>query len=246
MRTRAVRPGAFALVWIASSLPSSLWGFQSVADRDRIESASGRAVEGHVLTSDATPEIEIEVAEEFGFVGHFPFEILGESEEYPERFRGKPVAAGERFVFAVSDENNVVEKLFIVQFEGFLPSNEFVYNYNFDTAESIGENKYRQNLWFYDARALAEDNPNSEGALTRRFLSDNGYSVADEYMMSRFVGLASEDRKSEIIIFYFEMLEGSTGHTLESFENSLTPAEMRAIREAFTARSRESFTIIAG
>jgi len=205
-----------------------------------------RSVEGNTLISHQLPPIKIEVAEEFSFVGSFDFEIIAASDEYPKEMQGKPVAAGERFVFAVWDADKVIEKLFIVQLEGFLPSNDFKYNYNFDHADFMGENKYRHNTWFYDSKKSAQQNPHSEGARTRTFLQEKGFQLADQFMMSRFVGLASTDRKHEIIIFYLEMLTQTTGYILRDFEQSISSEEREAIEGSLVKRSRKSFTIIEG
>ena len=205
-----------------------------------------RFVNENILVSEAIPEIEIAVSEEFGYVGRFDFEIIANSDEYPKDLQGKPVAAGERFVFASVDQDRNINKLFILQFEGFLAENDFIYNYNFDNAETIGDNKYRYNTWFYDSKKLAEENPSNEGAKTRAFLMEKGYQLEDQYMMGRFVGLASEDRKNELIIYYIEMLEKTTGYSLEEYENSLGKEEAASIRNAFVERSRDSFKIIKG
>ena len=205
-----------------------------------------RIVEGNILASDTLPNIKIKVADDFQYIGKFDFEIIANSDEYAADVRGKAVATGDRFVFAVADEQKVIEKLFIVQLEGFLPEFGFTYNYNFSQAETIGANKYRHNTWFYDSKAAAQRNPQNEGALTRAFLKGKGYQLEDEFMMSRFVGLASEDRFNEIIIFYHEMLNSATGHSLEAYENSLDEATAKAIEDAFVERSRQSFSIIDG
>ncbi|BFP41828.1 hypothetical protein FGF1_26730 [Flavobacteriaceae bacterium GF1] len=215
---------------------------QSVSPEKTIK----RWVETNVLTSNNLPKIEIKVDNEFRFMGQFDFEILASSSEHPEDMQGKPVAAGERYIFARVDENRSVDKLFIVQFEGFLPENDFIYNYNFSNADSIGENRYRHNTWFYDSKKLARENPNGEGAKTRAFLEGKGYLLEDEFMMSRFVGLASEDRKNEIIIYYLEMLNKTTGISLEEYENSISDEKAKSIRTSFIGRSRKSFDITKG
>ncbi|UJH68315.1 hypothetical protein [Allomuricauda sp. SCSIO 65647] len=215
---------------------------QSVAP----EKALKRSVETNVLISNHLPKIEIKVDNEFDFIGQFDFEILASSDEYPEDVQGKPVAAGERYIFAAIDDDRYISKLFIVQFEGFLPENDFIYNYNFSAADSIGENRYRHNTWFYDSKKLAQENPNGEGAKTRAFLEGKGYVLEDEFMMSRFVGLASEDRKNEIIIFYLEMLNKTTGISLEEYENSIDDEKAESIRNSFVERSRKSFDITKG
>ncbi len=205
-----------------------------------------RSVGTNVLTSNDLPKIEIKVDNEFRFMGQFNFQILASSDEYPKDMQGKAVAVGERYIFAQVNENRSVDKLFIVQFEGFLPENDFIYNYDFSNADFIGENSYRHNTWFYDSKKLAQENPNGEGAKTRAFLEERGYVLEDEFMMSRFVGLASEDRKNEIIIFYLEMLNKTTGISLEEYENSISDEKAESIRNSFIGRSRKSFEIIKG
>ncbi|MDH3697495.1 MAG: hypothetical protein OEQ81_02450 [Flavobacteriaceae bacterium] len=205
-----------------------------------------RYVTKNTLVSKKLPEIEITVADDFTYVGNFGFEIIANSEEYPMDMRGKPIAAGDRYVFVSVDEDQHVEKLFVVQLEGFLAENDFIFNYNFDSAEYIGENKYRHNTWFYDSQKLAKENPGNEGAKTRAFLKGKGFKLEDEYMMSRFVGLASEDRKNEIILFYIEMLKKETGYSLDEYENFLSEKERDSINTALIERSKKSFSIVKG
>lgn len=205
-----------------------------------------RTVQDNVLRSDTLPAIAIQVDDAFTYVGKFDFEIIATSEEYPEDLRGKPVAAGERHVFVAADTKQAVERLFIVQLEGFLPENDFIYRYNFDQAERIGDNKYRHNTWFYDSAQLARENPQNEGAKTRTFLQSKGYQMEDHVMMSRYVGLASDDRKHEILIYYIEPLQQVTGYNLSEYENEIPREKAEAIREDLIERGRLSFEIISG
>ncbi|MGI9551460.1 MAG: hypothetical protein ACR2MT_09690 [Aurantibacter sp.] len=210
------------------------------------ENSASRSVSDNLLRSKGLPEIQLKVADEFKFIGNFEFEIIASSNEYPAEMIGKAVAAGERFVFAAVNSEHEIEKLFVVQFEGFLATNNFIYNYNFDKAEIIGANKYRHNTWFYNAKESAKENPEGEGAKTQGFLEEKGLKLADELMMSRFVGLASGDRKNEIIIYYFEVLNKTTGFSLDEWENSLSREAKVKIDSAFVARSKKSFKIIEG
>lgn len=208
------------------------------------EHSSDRMVEGNTIISPNTPKIKIEVADEFDYVGQFDFEIIANSEEYPKDLQGMPVAAGERLVFVKAGQDRRVEKLFIVQYEGFLQSNDFVYNYDFSNADYIGDNKYRHNTWYYDNKVAIQENPLGESAKTDAFLKNEGFQTADHFMMSRFVGLASEDRKNEIIIYYIEMLKASTGYSLDEWENTVPEAEATGIDSSLIARSRMSFRIL--
>ena len=231
------------LFWLGAVLVSC--GPQGKDNAPTDQPIPNRSVTQNVLTSNSLPEIAIKVDDEFNYIGNFDFEIIANSDEYEASLLGKPIAKGERFVF-VADSNKILKKLFIVQFEGFLPEYDFTYNYNFDKAGYIGKNKYRHNTWFYNNSELARQNPANEGAKTTAFLKEKGYEPEDELMMSRFVGLASEDRKNEIIIFYIEMLKGTTGYSLHEFENALSKEAVNAIEQPFIERSKKSFSIIKG
>jgi len=207
-------------------------------------SISPRIVKDNVLTSTQLPDIEIAVDQNFKFIGNFDFEITAISEEWPKEVIGKPIAAGERFVFVEADDKKGINKLFIVQFEGFLPQYNFTYNYSFNQAELLGNRKFRHNTWFYDNEKQTAENPKNEGAKTKRFLEAKGYQLEPEFMMSRFLALASEDRKNELIIYYVEMLHNRTGYSLTEWENTLEKSEKKAIRDALIERSRKSFTIL--
>ena len=125
----------FILLAISTLLLSCQTKKKEVKDNTQnvsTEKSIVRFVKGHTIISKKLPKIEIKVDEEFSFVGKFDFEIIASSDEYSEDMQGKPVAVGERYVFASTDENQSVNKLFIVQFEGFLPENDLIYNYDFD------------------------------------------------------------------------------------------------------------------
>ena len=98
-----------------------------------------RSVENNVLYSEDLPAIRVRVDSAFRYVGKFDFVL-------------KEIAYGERYVFA-DDKDGRIERLFIFQFEGFLPNNDHTYNYNFDQAELIEGFKFRQNTWAYGNRA---------------------------------------------------------------------------------------------
>ncbi len=210
------------------------------------ESRDGRTVVGNTLDSPSLPDVAVRVDTSFVFAGSFDIEILANSDEWPDSLVGSPIAAGERFVFVDVGGDGEVKRLFIVQFEGFLDNNDQTYNYSFANADTIGENVYRHNTWFYNSREQATRNPAGEGAKTRRFLADREYAVEDEFMMSRFVGLASEDRRNEIIIYYIEMLRSSTTFTLAEWESTETDGLRDDIVGRFVDRSRESFDIVRG
>ncbi len=191
-----------------------------------------RTVKDNILISTALPEIRVQVADAFVYLGKFEFTIKG-------------IAYGERHVF-IDESDGKVERLFIFQFEGFLPDNTHTYNYSFAQAETLGGYRFRQNTWAYSNAESELKNPKGEGALTARFVRSKGFELEDELMMSRFLMVPDEARRHEMILFYLENAS-STGRAISSFydEQDKPTSHWRAISEGLTARSRSSFEILA-
>ena len=221
---------------IHSLLPALLFGLAITnpfnCQRNDVSGTSAvqRTVEKNVLTSSDLPPIRIKVADKFDYVGKFDFTL-------------RDIAYGERHVFVDADDKHI-KRLFIFQFEGFLPDNDHTYNYDFSNAETIGDFKYRQNTWAYSNQDSAESNPGGEGTLTAEFLRNKGYQLEDELMMSRFVMVPDDARRHEMILFYLENAS-NTGLSIDQFYDATdepTP-EWVAISEDLTASSRQAFSI---
>jgi hypothetical protein len=188
-----------------------------------------RYVEDNVLISTALPAIRVAVAPAFRYIGKFDFRI-------------RDVAAGERHVFADAPAGQV-ERLFIAQFEGFLPQVQDTYKYSFADAQVFAGQRFKHGAYAFSNRAVAEENPHDEAALTARFLGDQGLTIADEQMMSRFVTVPDAARRHELILYYIENVS-PTGHTLaEFYEGEDETPLWQQIAADLTARSLRNFTI---
>lgn len=192
--------------------------------------AQERSVKGRTLTSDRLPRIEVTVDKGFRYVGKFDFVL-------------KEIAKGERFVFVDADRSNKIKRLFIAQFEGFLPGLPNTYNYKFDNAELMAGQKFRQNTYAFSNSAAERENPNAEAALTVKFLRENGYELEDELMMSRFLTVPDKERRHELILFYMENVS-TTGKKVDDFySGDSETAVWREISVGLTARSRKAFKV---
>lgn len=189
----------------------------------------GRRVENNTLISDDLPAIKITVNKDFKYIGRFDFKI-------------RDVATGERLVF-VDAAGKKVRRLFIAQFEGFLPNIDDFYRYNFDNAELFGTHKFRQNTYAYSNLQAREENPEGESSLTYDFLLDKGYEVEDQVMMSRFLTVPDEKKKHELILFYLENVSDSNHKLAEFYKDDNSTAIWQEISKALTERSLKSFVI---
>jgi hypothetical protein len=182
-----------------------------------------------VLISREDPSLAIKVANEFEFVGRHPFTI-------------RDVAAGERFVF-VQAEDHRVEKLFMVQFEGFLPGVNDFYRYDLAGNPMVANYPFRSNGYAFNIVESITANPKSESAATYPFLKSKGFSVPDELMMWRSLTVADKARNKEMIIFYLEDVK-STGLTLADLyvDDSATDVWIN-IQKDLEIRANDSFQL---
>lgn len=188
-----------------------------------------RRVVNNLLISDKLPKIKIAVDKKFKYAGRFDFKI-------------RDVAAGERHVF-VDAKNGRVKRMFIAQFEGFLPGVDDFYRYSFDNAQLFGAHKFRHNTFAYSSKESRRENPENEGVLTVDFLQKKGYSVEDELMASRFLTVPDEEKKHELILFYIENVSAAN-HALSEFYKDDEPTEVwKNISKDLTRRSLKAFEI---
>jgi hypothetical protein len=185
-----------------------------------------RPVDRGLIRSPSRPAIAVRVAPGFAYAGCFPLEFPG-------------VARGARYVFADA-EGARLRRLFVLQFEEFLPSSKETYRYDMSKAEDLGGHRFRHNTYAY-SNAASQADPN-EGTLMAAFLAQRGYEVPDVWLMSRFLTLGGEDRKSELILFYLE--PAAAGATLADLYRGEEPTPAwQALRGPLAERSRQAFTI---
>jgi hypothetical protein len=207
-------------------LSALAFGVLNVLPSTCAHDAIARPVDRGTITSPSRPAITVRVARGFAYAGCFPL-------EFPQ------VARGARYVFLDADGPRL-RRLFVLQFEEFLPGVDHVYRYDMTSAEDIGGHRFRHNTWAYSNAASAAD-PN-EGTLLAAFLVQRGYEVPDVWMMSRFLTLGGEDRKSELILFYLEPAAAGT-RLADLYKGEEPTPAWQALRPALAQRSREAFSI---
>lgn len=188
-----------------------------------------RTVENNVLHSNALPVMTLHVSSDFDYLGSLSF-IL------------KDIALVERHIF-VEAESNKAARMFIVQFEEFLPENNYTYNWQIRTPMKLCGAEWQQNPYFFNNAENIRTDPGAESDHTTRFLKANGLAVEDELMMSRFARVIDDARRHEIILFYIENIS-STGHTLEEISlGGDIRLEFQQIADKLVARSLQHFKL---
>ena len=186
-----------------------------------------RHVEGRTLVSDRMPAIRIRVDDAFEYVDRLRFVLYG-------------AAQVELFLFAAHDHRRV-DRLVLVQFEGYLDDNDHVYDYPITEAVTLGGDVY-----LVDTLALSltpPPPPDSDFGRVLALLRERRYILPLGAIVQRFVRVLDEARRNEILICYGEATDepgpanGEVAVPGRAAEPSL--AHIRELRE----RALDSFSV---
>src|SRR5207302_2237380 len=122
-----------------------------------------------------------------------------------------------------------LRRSFIIQMEGFYPSNKQVYVYGTPTPARLSGHDYQHNVWIYDNDESIRERPGNESDLTKHFMKTQGYEWEHELVMSRFARVADNTKKNEIIFFYFENLKDHTNKLAKEFSDKGDFSEQKTI-----------------
>ncbi len=166
-----------------------------------------RSVENNLLVSSAMPAIKVKIAGEFNLLGRLDFILYG-------------VAGVELFVF-VAASDHAANRFLIVQFERYLDTNSHTYSYPVTHLVTIGSKQYVHDT-FVVPTSDDLSNPESDGARTLKFIREQGYTLSQEVVTSRFVHLLDESRRSELLFSYNENL-GNLGYKAADIAEDFRP-----------------------
>ena len=90
---------------------------------------------------------------------------------------------------------------------------------------------------------IYEERPTSDFAHVVDFFKDKGYLLTGDSMYHRLVWL-DEDRRNELMIIYWEALDGTGYRITDLAEGGPGAAEWNALSQALKERSLASFKIL--
>lgn len=181
-----------------------------------------RRVRGQVLTSASLPSIRIRFGEAFKHVGSQQF-ILYERAQVEQHF------------FVDADKQQRIKRMYMVQFEGYLPNISGSYNYSVTKTVSLAGHSYIVDVEVItNVRAAIKQDVQSDVARAASFLEGKGYRFGEGIVFQRFVRLVDEAKRSEFILVYVEDLDraGADG------------AEKGKATQEFSGRALKGFKIL--
>jgi uncharacterized protein (TIGR02246 family) len=189
-----------------------------------------RSVNKNAIVSLENPPLRIDVDEQLQNVGILNFPL-------------KKVAQVERYVYASHDESKIVKRLFIAQFESFLPGIDGSYKFQVINPTRLGNFDYQTDIGFYNYAERIAENPGAEAEYTKTLLDKNNLKADDDFLVARYARITNDEKRSELILFYLENLKDS-GFTRAELEpdGKRTPQAEKIFRD-FAARALKSFKV---
>jgi hypothetical protein len=168
----------------------------SVQKPAAVSQQPSRIVKGQVIASTEKPAVRIEFDKGFKYAGSQDFILYD-------------VARAEQHFFVDADKDGRIKRLYWVQFEGYLPSNDHTYRYRVNKTANIGGLEFIADASARNVKGN-QGRPDSDSARARAFLESKGYRMAsDDVMSQRLVHLVDEAKRNELMIIYMEDLSGT-------------------------------------
>ncbi len=207
---------------LACALASSLLlpGLALAQAPAKTASKQVRRVKRQVLISNYLPSIRVRFDRSFKYIGSQKFILYGR-------------AQAEQHFFVDADQERRIKRMYMVQFEGYLPNVKAIYDYPATKTVSLAGQTYLVNAESIpDVSAALKQNPESDVNRAASFLESKGYRITKSIIFQRFARLVGEAKRNEFILLYVEDTE--TG----------AAADNEQAREEFLRRALKRFTIL--
>jgi hypothetical protein len=208
------------ILTLAGSLLLSGYGSAPAQSSAKTEANQTRRVKGQVLTSIYLPSIRVRFDKRFKYIGSQKFILYNRAQV-------------EQVFFVDADSQQRISRMYMVQFEGYLPNINATYDYPVTKTISLGGQTYIVDAESIpNVSAALKQDPQSDVAHAASFLKGKGYRVSESIMFQRFVRLVDDAKRNEFILLYVE--DAGAGASSET---------ERAMQE-FSSRALKGFTIL--
>jgi hypothetical protein len=160
----------------------------------RVERTPLRHVENQTLISNELPAAQLTFDKEFRYVGGQVVNLYGNAD-------------AEQHLFVKTSGRDTVESFYWIQFEHFLPSNKYTYDYSADRTADFGAVRFVYDVKsFSDYDAMQASEPQSDGAAMRKLLAQHKMAFPKKAARVRMFYLPTADRRTELMVIYGEKL----------------------------------------
>ena len=188
-----------------------------------------RYVAGRVLVSGGRPALQLEVSEEFRYLGRLDIDIRG--------------ADTEAFIF-IDEERSFARRTLMVQFEARIAHTGDPYQYALDATLDLGGESYAHEvLCSNHSEFLEQRGPDSDTAQVAAFFDRVGITSPEERVHQRMVRLL-DDGYAELLLVYSEDATLSGAKRDKIGEERQSIERWGKLAPGFLERSAAAFTIL--
>lgn len=194
--------------------------------------AKKRGVHQNILTSTFLPKISFDIDGGLDYLGNL-------------KFSPNDIAAVDLYLFAAVGEG-LVKRLLLFQFEGYLPDNNYRYDYPIADNIRLGENDYLHDAGVLHIDRAVQKRPDGDIAHWSSWLTNQGYAPLLETIYRRYVRLLDPHHRNEMLILYMENLALHAWKADDLLPHGAHHGEWPRIAQDLAHRALKSFTIVTG
>ena len=188
-----------------------------------------RKVEGNVITSQRDPNVRIELPKSAQYVG-------------ADRWVLYNIADCELHAFVEADGQKNVQRLYWVQFEGYVPTKpELKHKYDSPRHATMGGLDFYVDTWV--RRKDAETQKGSDREHIEALIGAKGYKMPEGMMDVRLVHLLDEQKRKELMVIYGEDVSHTGFTATDLSEKGRAFSHWPAIENALIERAKSKITI---
>jgi hypothetical protein len=190
-----------------------------------------RKVEGNVITSLHDPNVRIELPKSVQYVG-------------ADRWVLYDIADCELHAFVEADGQKNVQRLYWVQFEGYVPTKpELKHKYDSPRHATMGGLDFYVDAWV--RRKDAETQKGSDREHIEALIRRKGYEMPEGMMDVRLVHLLDEQKRKELMVIYGEDVSHTGFTATDLSEKGRAYSRWPVIESALIERAKSKITIRA-
>jgi len=188
-----------------------------------------RKVESNVITSRHDPNVRIELPKSVQYVG-------------ADRWVLYDIADCELHAFVEADGQKNVQRLYWVQFEGYVPTRpELKHNYDSPRRATMGGLDFYVDAWV--RRKDAETQKGSDREHIEALIGAKGYKMPEGMMDVRLVHLLDEQKRKELMVIYGEDVSNTGFTATDLSEGGRAFSRWPVIENALIESAKSKITI---
>jgi hypothetical protein len=188
-----------------------------------------RRVLANVITSERDPKARLRLPKAVQYVGADRWVLYG-------------IADCELHAFVEADEQKNVQRLYWVQFEGYVPTKpELKHEYNSPEHAKIGGVDFYVDTWVRSSNRKTR--PGSDTEHIEALIREKGYKLPAGMMEVRLVHLLDEQKRKELMIIYGEDVTPTGFSAADLDKDGKAHDRWPAIEKALVERSVQKIVI---